>query len=153
MPSKKDLTPFGVYIWDLCQARNWSLREASMKAGLAPETLSKILRRGASSTPRPDTIQQIADALGGDFVELMRLAGHIETPAVNELRPKETQRRVEEISEILSDLPVDLRDELINALAVQAETARTIFEACVRYDARPQRDGKEEVHSEETEQK
>jgi len=122
------------------------LREASMKAGLAPETLSKILRRGASSTPRPDTIQQIADALGGDYIEMMRLAGHLETPEVEALRPTETWRKLGEIGEMLSDLPSDLQGELLNSLVVQTQAARTLYEAGIKYDSRPKDEREEQPH-------
>lgn len=114
-----ELTELGRYVLDLINEQNLSLREASMKAGLAPETISQMLRRGKTSTPRPDTLRMIADALGGDYRRMMELAGHLPsgpiTPLVDvpQLRnfaervsklPPERQRRIMEAALLLLEI-------------------------------------------------
>lgn len=70
--------PFGDYILELCRSQNLSLRDASMRAELAPETISQMLRR--RGTPRPDSLRLIADNLGGSYQHMMVLAGHLSAP-------------------------------------------------------------------------
>jgi transcriptional regulator with XRE-family HTH domain len=82
-------TPLSEYILELLKNQNMSMREGSMKAGLAPETISQIIRRGKTSTPRPDTLQMLADALGGSYQRMMILAGYLEDqPGFDGLDPE-----------------------------------------------------------------
>ena len=113
-------SPLGQYILELCQRQNLSLREASVKSNLAPETISQILRRGRSTKPRSDTLNAIADALGGDFTQMMRLAGHL-PPAPTESRLREA----EEVTQVLASIPEGpIRDEAIAAIRAIALDAR-----------------------------
>ena len=68
----------GEYILELCERNRLSMREASIEAGLGTETIGVIIRRGNTTTPRPDTLRLIADALGGNYEYMMRLAGHLD---------------------------------------------------------------------------
>lgn len=70
-------TELGAYILALCNSQNLSLRAASMRAGLEEGTISKILQRDGQSIPMPETLGKIAAGLGGDFLHMMRLAGHL----------------------------------------------------------------------------
>lgn len=71
------------YLSDLVKRSGLSLREASIKCGLAPETLSVILRRIRYGVPRPETLRSVADGLGGDYQTMMILAGHLEAPTLD----------------------------------------------------------------------
>lgn len=77
-----DYTELGQYIMALCTAQNLSLRQASMRAGLDPTTIARILQRDGQNIPRADTLAKIAGALNGDFYHMMGLAGHL--PPVGE---------------------------------------------------------------------
>ena len=117
-----DLTPLGQYLVDLVGRQNLSLREASMRAGLAPDTISKILRRGETSTPRPQTLQLLADGLGGNFDYMMHLAGHAPLPeegADPELVA--TANRLIEIWQVLRRIDPDRAQELERIAVMQAE--------------------------------
>ena len=67
----------GQYILALCEAQNLSLRRASLKSDLESSTISKILQRDGQGVPTPDTLDKIASGLGGDFLKMMSLAGHL----------------------------------------------------------------------------
>lgn len=71
-------SPLGDYILDLCERQNLSMREASIRSDLSPETIGVIVRRGTTTKPRPETLRQIAGALNGSFQYMMQLAGHLE---------------------------------------------------------------------------
>jgi hypothetical protein len=75
-----EITPLGRYILDLCHERRMSMREACLAADppLSEGTLAKIIKRGAATQPRPETLQRLAVALDGDYTEMLRLAGYVE---------------------------------------------------------------------------
>jgi transcriptional regulator with XRE-family HTH domain len=104
------------------------MRQASMKAGLAPETISLILRRGPESHPRPDTLMAIAEALGGNLTYMMRLAGHL-PPSPAEAEDAELRRKVNHIIEIFEGLPHDLQLKMADQIIVQAEATKVAFAA------------------------
>lgn len=72
-----EYSELGRYIVALCQAQNLSLRQASMRSGLDPTTISKILQRDRQNTPTPETLEKIAGGLNGDYLRMMSLAGHL----------------------------------------------------------------------------
>ena len=47
-----DDSPLSQYLLDYCDSLNLSMRQASMRAGLSPETIGMIVRRGKASKPR-----------------------------------------------------------------------------------------------------
>jgi transcriptional regulator with XRE-family HTH domain len=122
MSNMKPLAPLGQYIVQLCQKQNLSMREASSRSGLAPETISKILRRGESTRPRPQTLQAMADGLGGDFEHLMVLAGHL--PAIAEGQDPEIERKARQLQalwrEVRATAPEAL-ERLMSLAVLQAE--------------------------------
>ena len=101
-----------------------------MKSGLAPETISQILRRGKTNTPRPDTLRMLADALGGSFEYMMQLAGHLPPPPRRELS-MEQQARVDHIMHIwreVAELDPKSLGELLNVVESQAEMAKALLD-------------------------
>ena len=131
---ERDLTELGAYISELCQQRGWSMRRASMEAGLAPDAISKMLRRGESQ-PRTSTLLQLAMTLNGDYARMMRLAGHVPADEAHELGDVVFKRKVQRVAEILEALPEDLRYQFVESVIVQAEAARAVYEASARYAA------------------
>lgn len=119
--SMTELTALGQYIVDLVDGQNLSLREASMRAGLAPDTISKILRRGETNTPRPSTLQMIADGLGGNFDYMMHLAGHAPLPESGNPELVATANRLIEIWQLLRKLDPERARELERIAVMQAE--------------------------------
>jgi transcriptional regulator with XRE-family HTH domain len=115
--------PLGDYIATLLEQRHLSMREASMRADLAPETISQLLRRGPSSKPRPETLLMIAEALDGDYVHMLRLAGHLPevdaepTPTAVRLRAEELIAKWREIYEV----DPQAAENLMRLTVVQAE--------------------------------
>lgn len=125
----QEVSPLGEYLLKLCRQRNLSMREASVRAGLGTETIGTIVRRGNSTKPRPDTLWQIATAIGGDFERMMVLAGHMPAPASVDAQRINLRRKVDRIAELLSTLPPNLQDRLADALIVQVEASKAAFEA------------------------
>ena len=72
-----EYSELGQYIKALCESHNLSLRQASIRAGLESTTIAKILQRDGRVVPTPHTLDRIAKGLGGDFLHMMRLAGHL----------------------------------------------------------------------------
>lgn len=69
------------YVLDICERHNLTMRQASIRSGLDPSTIAKIVRRGKhGGAASPATLQAIADALGADFRRMMVLAGHLDQP-------------------------------------------------------------------------
>lgn len=115
-------SPLGNYILELCERQNLSMREASIRSDLSPETIGVIVRRGVSTKPRPETLRQIADALGGSFQKMMVLAGHL-PPSNNTLDP-ELVAIADELIDIwydLKELDPESAERLTRIAVLQAE--------------------------------
>lgn len=117
------------YITDLLAKHNLSQREGSMKAGLAPETLSKIIGR-RSSIPRPETLRAIADGLGGDFETMMILAGHLEEPPIAPTMDQAVQQHVLRLSMLWGRVN-QVAPNLLSWLAEQAVNQAELVLAAV----------------------
>ena len=131
-------TELGHYINNLRLARNLSLRKASYTCGLSPETIRTIISRGALSTPRPDTLQAIADGLGGNYERLMILAGHWKEPGQTSPSP-EVRALLDHLVRVYQDIRHDpaARQAFATSIRVQADALRAV--ACA------------DEHAEETE--
>ena len=107
-----------------------------MRAGLGPDTISKILRRGDTSTPRPATLQLIADNLGGNFDYMMHLAGHAPLPAQGaDPELVATANRLIEIWQLLRRLDPERAEELERIAVMQAEMVLAAARARDRREA------------------
>ena len=129
----------GRYIDELRQQQNLSWRKASYRCGLSPETLSMLVRRGNLSTPRPATLQAIADGLGGNYERLMILAGHWKEPGQTSPSP-EVRALLDHLVRVYQDIRHDpaARQAFATSIRVQADALRAV--ACA------------DEHAEETEQ-
>ena len=130
---RPDLTPLGQYIDKLCREQRVSYREGSRMAGLDETTISQILRRGKTSTPRPDTLKLIAGALGGNYEYMLQLAGHLDERPPGE--DPDIRRTVLEITSIWQRLKAadpDAAQRLMRIAIIQAQA----FEAAVNAAAR-----------------
>jgi transcriptional regulator with XRE-family HTH domain len=117
-------SPLGQYIVDLLNRHNLSMREASIRADLSPETVSQIVRRGRTTRPRPETLYQLAHALGGDFYHMLELAGHVPPHSDSRDIPIHIRAAVDEIVHIwrkLGDLDPEAQRQLMNIAIIQAE--------------------------------
>jgi transcriptional regulator with XRE-family HTH domain len=63
-----------------------TVRQLAEAAGLVPSTVSR-LETGFIPTPRPDSLQKLAQALGIDVEELYAAAGYLTPGSLPELRP------------------------------------------------------------------
>jgi len=126
----------GEYIGDLCEERGLSMRAASMRAGLAPETVSKILRRGPTTRPRADTLLAIAEAIGGDYARMLELAGYMQDGAEAVLRDAVLRRKIERLAQVFDALPLEMRYRMADEMIIQAEAVRAMYEAAVEEAAK-----------------
>jgi len=131
----------GGYIRRLLTERGMSMREASMQAGLAPETISQILRRGVTTRPRADTLLAIAEALAGDYARMLELAGYMQEGAEDTLRDAVLQRKIARLAQVLAGLPLELKYRMADEIIIQAEAARAVYEAAMQYHDERQGDG------------
>ena len=133
--------PLGQYILELVRGQHLSMREASMKAGLAPETISQILRRGSLSRPRPETLEMIADALGGDYTRMMILAGHLPSPRKNNGIDPELRAKADELIAIWEELKKsdpESANRLMRIAILQAEMVRAAARSAAKAGAEQQ---------------
>lgn len=119
----------GGYIRRLLDDRGMSMREASMRAELAPETISKILRRGKATRPRADTLLAIAESLGGDYARMLDLAGYLQDGSEETLRDAVLRRKIQRLAQILDALPLEMQYRLADEIVIQAEAVRAMYEA------------------------
>lgn len=81
--------------------RGWSLRELSRRTGVHNAHLSQI-ETGGIVSPDPNVLWALSDALGVDYGELLRLAGHI-----NRVQPGQPSTVVGAALRTLRDLSPD----------------------------------------------
>jgi hypothetical protein len=114
------MDPFTAYITELCDRKHFSMREASIAAGLSEDGISSMLRRWPVGKPHPDTLNAIARAMGGDLFHMMRLAGY-DVPAI----PETSIPRLAEFIESVSALPPAQQAVVMDAylLLLQAQKA------------------------------
>ena len=131
-------TPLGRYILKRLKQKNLSMRQASLDAGLAPETVSQVIRRGRTSTPRPDTLRLIADAIDGDYHQMMVLANYVDLPRGLDAVPPEQREVVFRLLTIWAELDDvdpsgDSLRRLLTMITTQAETFRAVVRAVDRH--------------------
>lgn len=125
---KSDYTPLGKYILHLTQMRHFpSLRAASLAAGLDGQTISAILRRGNKNKPKPETLEKLARALGGDYAMMMELADH-PLPAVITAEPPKLRLLVERLHE-LEGLSPEAYNHVVDAILLWIEATRIVENA------------------------
>ena len=114
---------FTRYMTDLLKRQRYSMREASIAAGLSDEALSTLLRRWAreGAKPRPDTLNAIAQAIGGDLNTMLRLVGY-QVPET----PRATVPHLAEFVERLSKLPPEQQQRIMGAYLVLLEAQEAV---------------------------
>jgi len=91
-----------------------------------------MLRRGSTSTPRPDTLRLLADGLGGNYEYMLRLAGHLPPKPSSNHIPAEEQARIDHIIKVwreVAELDPGSLGVLLNIVEGQAEMAKALLEA------------------------
>lgn len=70
------------YLLSVCRSQNLTMRQASIRSGLDPSTIAKIVRRNRrdGGGAEPSTLAALADSLSADFQRMMVLAGHLDPP-------------------------------------------------------------------------
>lgn len=87
------------------ERRDWSMREASRRAGLAHNTISLYVR--GERTPDPEVCAALADAFGVTTEYVMYLAGHIEHD------PSRHDPTIEAIARRIGQIPDPTQRELV----------------------------------------
>ena len=103
-------SPLGQYVKELCDKEGLSLRQASIRAGLSPETVSLILRRGNTTHPRPQTLAVLMDALKGDLHHALTLAGYNMPPLIEYKIP-----RLYQFVNRLAAYPPEVQERIMDA--------------------------------------
>lgn len=118
----------GDYLQALAREKGLTLRAASLRANLPPEALSQLIRREGRFRPRPDTLRLLADALDGDFVHMMQLAGHL--PARDPDLPAIPQ--ISRLVDRLAALPPDRQARVMDAFLLLLDAQDTANEPQTR---------------------
>jgi len=113
-----------------CEELNLSWAEASRRAGVSPNAISEIVNGTPAGVKR---LSALAEYFGASPERVFRMAGLLPDRATTDAQRAELRRKVEHIAELLADLPPDLQDRLADAIIVQAEASKAVFEAAERY--------------------
>lgn len=70
------MTEFGAYIKKIRDSKGMTLNQVALYAEISAAQLSRI-ETGKRGTPKPQTIEKIAQALKVDYTELMKVAGYV----------------------------------------------------------------------------
>ncbi|MGN7479008.1 helix-turn-helix domain-containing protein [Solibacillus silvestris] len=70
------MTDFGAYIKKIRDSKGMTLNQVAMYAEISAAQLSRI-ETGKRGTPKPQTIEKIAQALKVDYNDLMQIAGYL----------------------------------------------------------------------------
>lgn len=76
------MTEFGAYIKNIRDSKGMTLNQVALYAEISAAQLSRI-ETGKRGTPKPQTIEKIAQALKVDYTELMKVAGYVENTPDN----------------------------------------------------------------------
>ncbi len=106
---------FGLWLQREREKRGLTQAKLATKAGLNRAVINKI--ENGQSTPTPDTLQAIADALGIPDEIIFRAAGYIRSPSDTEYQ--------EEFLHLLSQLSPQEREEILELLRFKAERQKT----------------------------
>lgn len=71
------MSEFGDYIKRVRESKNMTLNQVAMYSEISAAQLSRI-ETGKRGTPKPSTIEKLAQALKIDYNELMKVAGYID---------------------------------------------------------------------------
>lgn len=101
-----DYSELGRYILALLDANNFSMRRASLEAGLEASTVHKILDRDRAGTgvPTPETLERLAAALGGDYLQMMRMAGHLPEVSALEMDDAEIYAKMQRLHFLVREI-------------------------------------------------
>jgi transcriptional regulator with XRE-family HTH domain len=136
-----DWQGFEKYLTALVKESDLSMREASLKCGLAPETISVILRRIRYGVPRPETLRAIAEGLGGDYETMMILAGHLESPAIDLDHDEDLRRDLLRLAMLwarVKNVAPELLPQLTDQAADQAQLILAMAEIQEKEEKAPQ---------------
>lgn len=112
-----------------CEKRHLSWSAASRNAGLAPNTISEIVGGTPAGIKR---LTALAEYFGSSPEYVLRLAGHLPERPTAEVEDAELRYKLQQIAEILRDLPPDLKQQLVDQIIIQTEAAKAAFAAGVR---------------------
>lgn len=76
------MTEFGAYIKKIRDSKKLTLNQVALYAEISAAQLSRI-ETGKRGTPKPQTIEKIAQALKVDYTELMKVAGYVDDTSHN----------------------------------------------------------------------
>lgn len=118
------------WLEEQCEANNWSWREASIKAGLNPGSLSAIITGG--QRPGLETCKALAKLFRVSTVLMLQMAGHIENMPSDHLVLRDPDfHAFIETWQLLSEL-ADMGDEAgrnaKSALRLQAQAYKNLAE-------------------------
>ncbi len=106
---------------DQCNRRGESYRKASLGAGIANNGIAEIVNSG--SQPSLDRVLKLAKYFGVSPEFLIRLAGDLPEPTNGAESPRQSY-----LNELLSNLPPQRRDVVVDAAIMLAEVERVLNE-------------------------
>ncbi|CAH1857570.1 helix-turn-helix domain-containing protein [Convivina intestini] len=90
MVNSKD---FGSKIKSIREDKHYSVRQAALQGGISPAYLSQV-ENGRKNIPKVETLTKIADGLRISKDEILRLAGIVPEPNIDEGELTDSQRKV-----------------------------------------------------------
>jgi len=113
----------GDYIKRVRVSRDFSIRELSRLSGVSHPYISQI-ENGKISIPSPDILNKLAESLGVSYLELMRIAGIIESTTWTD-EAAERNEMTEDVLEVIR--PFLQNDKAVSETSSQLKEFETHY--------------------------
>jgi transcriptional regulator with XRE-family HTH domain len=135
---------FWMWVQREMESRDFNFYKLERAAGLSNAAISRPAREWA--TPSYTICKAIAEGLGLPLEEVLRRAGLLDPKLEDQVRDERLLHTLQEIAEILSQLPPDLQDRLAATIVTQAQALQIVYEAAQR-EAAAKTEGQEQQQS------
>lgn len=129
------VTPLATYLQEQLDRKGWSGRTLALYANVSQATIARAVK--GETTPDPDSVRKIAAALEIEEIYLLRLAGHVESPAPDALDPEAAY-----IARRISELPPGVRQRAIDAVGCMLDTITDLVASGMHASGRGEEAGK-----------
>lgn len=126
--SLMSLNQLATYLNARLTKKGWSGRTLALYAELSQTAIARALK--GKTVPDPESLRKIAVALEVEELHLLRLAGHVESPASEDLDPAAAY-----IARRITQLPPAVRERAIDAVGSVLDTITELVAADERKES------------------
>jgi transcriptional regulator with XRE-family HTH domain len=97
---------FGSYLQQIRKAKGLGVNQLAQYSGVSAPQISRI-ESGKRTSPKPDTIAKLANALKVPYEELMKVAGYLEQDSVDKKDNDENYNSLSEINKLIKKYGIE----------------------------------------------